>query len=342
MSRPKVSVVMAVHNGQEHLPAALDSLWQQSLADFELLVVDDGSTDDTARILADCTDSRLRVLTHPAQQGLAASLNAGLQQAVGDYVARMDHDDVCLPRRLELQARFLDKHPDIDILGSWARTLGLEKEQVWAYPTEDADIRSELIFNPVLVHSSVMLRRSRFGRDGWQYDQRLARAQDYDLWVRAAAELRFANLDEVLLLYRLHPNQVGQQFGHEQQEIAQKIRVNLLQRLGLSPNQAEIELHHAISHWQYPQGRAGLEQLEDWFLTLRSANRASGVFPAAAFDGALERRWWAACRANAFLGIEAWRRYMDFGRVLGSPRSLVDKGTFGLKTILRQLRGRPA
>lgn len=339
---PKVSVVMAVYNGQQHLPAALDSLWQQTLTDFELLVVDDGSTDDTAQILTDCTDPRLRVLTNPSQQGLAASLNTGLQQAVGEYVARMDHDDICLPRRLELQARYLDKHPDIDILGSWARTIGTEPEQVWAYPTHDADIRSELIFNPVLVHSSVMLRRTRFDPDGFQYDQRLARAQDYDLWVRVADELRFANLDEVLLLYRLHPNQVGQQFGHEQQEVAEQIRLRQLQRMGLSPSQAEVEMHHAISHWQYPQGRVGLEQLEDWFSALRTANRASGVFPAAAFDAALERRWWAACRANVSLGIEAWRRYLDFGRVLGSPRSLVDKATFGIKAALRQLGWRRA
>lgn len=337
---PKVSVIMAVHNGQAHLQAALDSIFQQSFSDFELLVIDDASTDGSAALLAACSDSRLQVFKNPKQLGLAASLNIGLERATGEHIARMDHDDVSLPRRFERQVTYLDMYPDIDVLGTWAVTLGLEKEQTWAYPTADADIRSELIFNPVLVHSSVMLRRESLLRAGLHYDPQVPRAQDYDLWTRAAEDLHFANLPEVLLQYRIHPAQVGNTFGVEQQTVADKIRLTQVQNLGLHPAEDELALHNAISRWQFPVDATGLTALERWFLALRTANRATGAYPAAAFDAVLERRWWAACRANVGLGLAAWYQYRALSTQLAAPRALSAKLDFVIKAGLASARRR--
>ncbi|MCW5875594.1 MAG: glycosyltransferase [Anaerolineales bacterium] len=334
---PKVSVVMAVHNGELYLSEALDSIFQQSLRDFEFLVIDDASTDGTAEILAACTDPRLHIHTNKSQLGLAASLNLGLEQARGEYIARMDHDDISLPRRLEMQASYLDEHPDVDVLGAWVRTLGQPPEQTWRYPTEDDAIRSELLFNPVLVHSSVMLRRSSLGKHKLRYDPKLPRAQDYDLWTRVAGRLRFANLNKVLLCYRVHSSQVGQRFGEEQQQIANRIRLDHLHRLGIKPNAEQAKLHHAISRWEFPTGEDGLQTLQRWFAALRAANQASAVFPATAFGAALERRWWAACRANLTLGLRAWRIYTGFARELAAERPLADKVVFKTKAALRQV-----
>ena len=334
---PKVSVVMAVHNGEPYLKQAVESILEQGFRDFEFLIIDDASTDGGRELLSGLSDQRLRVIANSTQLGLSGSLNKGIEVADGEYIARMDHDDISLLERLQKQVDFLDAHGDIDVLGTWAQTLGRTPKQTWRYPTLDEDIRSEFVFSSSLVHSSVMLRKATFARLQLGYEASIPRAQDYELWTRIAPQVRFANLDSVQLLYRVHQDQAGNKYGAEQQAAAEEVRSREIGRLGVKPSRDEVALHNRISRWEQPSSRAELEILEHWFLKLRAGNQTNQAFPVEAFGRALERRWWAACKANIRLGLEAWRIYTSSRLRDSGKRSFPDKAQFWAKAALRQL-----
>lgn len=333
--KPEISVVLPVFNGQTYLEEAINSVLEQTFSNFELICIDDGSTDAGVLIMDKIGDPRWKLVRHKKQKGLSYSLNEGIRIARGKYVARMDSDDICHPRRFERQVQFLSNAPNVDVLGTWARTLGPEREQTWKYPESNARIQAEMLFNSAIVHSSVMLRRERFVRRGIAYATRVQRAQDYELWTRPAAGLRFANLPEVLLTYRLHAKQVGKQFGNQQQQTAALVRERQLRRLGLRPNRAQLHLHNEIGSWRFGADEEHLEQIEDWLQSLNKANEISQVFEPAALQDALEERWWAACRAALAANRNAWEIYASSPLARSSRRSFVEKALFWTKVRLK-------
>ncbi len=331
---PKVSVVMAVHNGRPYLKEAAESILRQSLRDFELIVVNDGSSDDSAALLEAFGDARIRVLRNQQQLGLSASLNRGADAASGDYIARMDADDVSRPGRLAAQVAFLDRHPKVSIVGSWARTIGEGPPQIWRYPTADADIRCAFLFHSVLVHSAVMWRRVDFEGHGLRYDESVERAQDYELWTRAAAHVRFANLPRVLQHYRVHPAQVGRKEASLQQAMADVVRARQLEALDVEANPEELALHHNLGRAIFPSGESGLDQVENWFGKILAANAGTEYLPGEALERIMSNYWGVACRRAApAMGLAAWQRYQSSGLPRGS--------NFGLwvKAMLAEMRG---
>jgi glycosyltransferase involved in cell wall biosynthesis len=206
---PVVSVILAVFDGAPWVGAAIESLLAQTLADLEVIVIDDGSTDTTADVLAGFSDPRLRV-ERRARAGLTRSLNRALELARAPLVARLDADDVALPERLARQCAFLDVNPDVGLVGTWTREVDVTGREMAAVcpPADDASIRRVLIRRNPFVHSSVMIRRSALDQAG-RYDPSLPVAQDYDLWVRLARVTRLANLPELLVVRRLVPGRVS-------------------------------------------------------------------------------------------------------------------------------------
>lgn len=305
---PSITVLMAVFNQAATLPEALASLWVQTDPDFELLVIDDGSTDDTPAILAQQTDPRLRVLTNPTNLGLTASLNRGLAEARGEFIARMDGDDISLPDRLAAQRAYLQRHPSVAACGSWVQTFGARQE-LWRFPARPDDLRAELLFENVLAHGSVMLRRAALQVHDLRYDETLARAQDYDLWVRLARHAPLVNLPRPLVRYRLHAGQVGAADSAGQRATAQQVRRMQLGWLGLEPSASEMDLHLALSTSGFVASRDWLGQARAWLEKIAAANQRSGEYPARALRRILAHRWLAACRAAHSLGLPAWRVY---------------------------------
>lgn len=204
---PKVSVLLCVYNGALQFREALDSVLAQTFRDFELIVVDDGSTDSTPEILRACSDRRLVVITQ-AHMGLTRSLNRALAAARGQYIARQDADDLSRPDRLEKQVAFLDGHPEIALVGSGVQTVDERGQPVHAYryPTDDAALRRQLLnrFNP-LPHTTVMFRRSvALALSGW--DERFVKSQDYEFYLRLIEGYRIASLPEPLCTLRYRPD----------------------------------------------------------------------------------------------------------------------------------------
>ena len=206
MSTPLVSVLMPVYNGEPYLREAVESILNQSSIDFEFIIIEDGSIDGTYAILESYNDSRIVLVHNQENIGLTRSLNKGLALAQGEYVARMDADDVAMPQRFEKQVAFLKKHPEIGILGSACQLIDTNgrKQRVWKKPTNDLQIRwISLLANP-FAHPTVMMRRDILVQYGLTYDDGWLGVEDYDLWTRMLRHTRGANFIEPLLQYRVH------------------------------------------------------------------------------------------------------------------------------------------
>ena len=203
--QPLVTVLMSDYNDGRFLPQAVESILAQSLDDFEFLVIDDGSTDSSADYLAGLTDRRVRVIRNESNLGLTRSLNRGLDEAKGTFVARMDADDVAMPHRLARQVEFLRTHGSVGIVGC-SHTLIDEAGNVVVHAPaveDDPGIRRKCLLGNPFVHPAVVLRRDVLDAHRLRYDERFRTAQDYELWSRVLTVTRGANLAEPLLKYRL-------------------------------------------------------------------------------------------------------------------------------------------
>ncbi|MDD5433307.1 MAG: glycosyltransferase [Candidatus Pacebacteria bacterium] len=223
---PKISVVMASHNGEEFIKQAIDSVLSQSFADFEFLIVDDGSTDLTGIILNEYKerDQRVKIITNPQCLGLTKSLNIAIGQAQGEFIARMDDDDISMPKRFAVQSELLDKNPQVVLCG----TLGFiinekgetiaEKNLAISY----SEIKNRLLFNNQFIHSSLMIRKSILDQEGY-YNEKFKKAQDYELVLRLGRKCQIVNLPERLIKWRKIPTSISHK-NKEQKKFAIKAR----------------------------------------------------------------------------------------------------------------------
>ena len=209
---PLVSVIMPVYNGARFLRAAIDSILNQTWRDVELIIVDDGSTDETPAMLAEyaARDARIRVETYSMNRGIVAALNHGCALAQGRYLARMDADDISLPERLSIQVACLDRHPEIGVVGASIQWID-EHNTPGALihpPASPGLIRWRAFFTSPMAHSTIMMRKTVFERAGGYVE---GMAQDYNLWLRISAISDLANLPDVLLRYRVWEGSITSQ-----------------------------------------------------------------------------------------------------------------------------------
>ena len=216
---PKVTVLMAVYNAERFLAEAVSSILSQSFHDFEFLIVNDGSTDRSPAVLAGFKDPRLRLIDNKVNLGLTPSLNIGLREARGEYVARMDADDVSLPKRLGMQAAYLDGHPGTALVGANIEGMDADGKTLWRSDNDgDPDVIAwQLLFhNHVSGHGLVMFRRDAALAAGG-YDEGCRCSQDFDLWARLSQKHNLAILPQVLLRWRSHPDSVSSKGQGEQE-----------------------------------------------------------------------------------------------------------------------------
>lgn len=203
-ANPKISVILPVYNGQEYLVESINSVLTQSFADFELIIINDGSTDGSVKMIEKLDDPRIRFFQQP-NKGLAATLNRGISLAKGEYIARQDQDDVSFQSRFARQVNFLDANQEVGMVGTGAEIwVGNNRtNRLLSHPTEYALLKFAMLFDNHFVHSSVMLRRSVLNKVGG-YAVASARQppEDYELWSRVMKDYKLANLPDVLVAYR--------------------------------------------------------------------------------------------------------------------------------------------
>lgn len=211
---PKLSILVPVYNAEQFIADTIKAVLAQTYTDFELILADDASTDKTKEIIESFKDERIIYVRNEINLGISANRNKLIDLAKGEYIAVLDHDDICLPKRMEMQTGFLDKHEDIAIIGSWFK-LGCSKKAswwrriitnlgwVWCQPIRPD--WNDLWKGNVMMHPTIMYRREVFNKLGIKYRKEYSPAEDYDL-VRQAMEhgLGLANLPQILLKYNLH------------------------------------------------------------------------------------------------------------------------------------------
>jgi glycosyltransferase involved in cell wall biosynthesis len=260
----KVSVAIAACNAEAYLGAAIDSILAQDFADFELLAVDDGSSDRTAAILNACEDPRLRIVTLPENCGIATARNVAMACAGGDYLAVMDADDLALPGRLGAQVRFLDRHPEVHILGArivrFAETVANEIDRP-RHPLSDGEIKANLLLldGSAMIHPTMMARMSFIREHRLLYPPppRGTVGIDHEFWIACVARgAVFAALPEVLLLKRRHAGNVSLRGADP--AVARKKAVSRAELLGLFYPQLSLSEASALARLLEPDGAIGV------------------------------------------------------------------------------------
>ena len=230
-----VTILMSVYNGEKYLHEAVESILNQTFSGFEFLIIDDASKDGTPEILHEYAekDQRIRVETNAENLGLTTSLNKGLRLARGEYVARMDADDISDPTRLEKQIKYMQNHPEIGLLGTAYHSIDEKGNYIRTnYPeTSDTAIRWRMLFRNAFIHTSIIIRREILTKNSLFYCDKLPYSQDMDLWVELMDYVKAANLREPLVYLRRHDNSISARHLKKQEFIATKISYRQLSTL---------------------------------------------------------------------------------------------------------------
>ncbi|WP_417427759.1 glycosyltransferase family 2 protein [Halpernia sp.] len=238
---PAISVVMPVYNGEKFLAEAIESILNQTFRDFELLLINDGSTDKTEDIILFYKDSRIIYIKNEQNLGLIKTLNKGLDLSHGEFIARMDQDDISNPTRFEKQIKVFENNPKIGVCGTWFTLFGDNREKrIINHPESSEDIKISLLGYCVIGHPTVMFRREIIGN--LRYDNGYKAAEDFEYWTRLSRITDFYNIPESLLNYRFHQTNISLLDNELQLLNSKKIIGNQLYYLGFEVDENIIRL----------------------------------------------------------------------------------------------------
>ncbi len=330
---PKVSVVLPVYNVSAHIRGTIESILRQTFQDFELLVLDDCSTDDTVAQIEQIADPRLRLLRNERNLGRAGTDNAALPHVRGEYIAKMDGDDICHPERLAKQVAYLDAHPEVNIVGSFMQNFGAST-YLNRYPAQPADTRVLTLFTLPTGNPSAMMRTSLFREQGMRYDASLRQTEDYDFCARYIRQLRIATLQEALIEYRV-PHQVRKKdILSERASVSDVVREQLLRTWGVPFTTRELYVYNAIAMLERSSNDIKLDEVDAWLQKLLAHNEQQPLFEPAALLRGLAERWFEVCYTYAGPRLGGLLRYQQ--SPLAAHHSLTSRQRLGF--LLRALR----
>ena len=254
---PRVSVVMPMYNAAPYVSAAINSIQNQTFQQWELLVVDDGSTDESPAIVRSLAqqDSRIQLIANPGPKGPAAARNAGLDAARCEYVVMMDADDISLPQRLQVQLNFMEGHPAIDMAGCWARECGARTRLLWVFPFGWL-LRATWLLRYPYICATIILRRAAITE---RYATHFARSEDAHFCNRITMRHRVANIPRVLYHYRIHETSLSQRVPSSGQKPV--LHALIEEFYGFTPNEAQLD---ALLSLRGVSQEAGLRQQAAW------------------------------------------------------------------------------
>lgn len=298
---PRVSVLLSVFNGAKYLREAIDSILNQTYTDFEFIIINDCSTDNTEEIIKSYRDPRIHLINNENNLGIANTLNKGIALARGEYIVRMDADDVSLPGRLSAQVKFMDKNLSLGASGTWVRIIGDEKSYVWKYQTRPDRVKAAMLFHCHMAHPSVILRKEFFVKNKLVYSVDEV-AEDFGLWSRAVKYLKIANLGQVFLLYRVHGDNRSSVLREKAEICADQILVRQLSYLGIIPSKEELIIHKYIARFDAPKTEEFIVKAGEWLSKLLAANRVNHFYSDSALSFMVGYFWYSLLVRNLSLG----------------------------------------
>jgi glycosyltransferase involved in cell wall biosynthesis len=304
-NNPRVTVLMPVYNGEKYLREAIDSILNQTFTDFELLIINDGSTDESQKIIESYNDKRIRLVNNETNLKLIETLNKGLKLAKGEYIARMDCDDIAMPDRFKTQVDYMDSHKDVGVCGSYIKTfITGNKPRTRKLYTDSNEIRCTYLFWGCMAHPSVMLKKKLFSDNNLEYSKDFIHAEDYELWSRCLKLFNITNLPVPLLMYRVHKNSIGNANSGQQIESTVKSMLIYLKNFGIDFTEDEFEIHKLVSFYKTLEykDRDDLKKAERWLNRLLIYNSQAEVLNQRAFLKIIADNWYLLCLSNSELG----------------------------------------
>ncbi len=308
---PKVSVLILSYNLEAYIGEALDSVLGQDFQDFEIIVVDDASKDGTIQKIKEYTDPRIRLVCLPENGGVANGRNVAASHACGEYLAILDGDDLAHKQRLSRQVAFLDAHPDIDVLGSYYKTLG--KPKVWKYPLDHGGMAGMAFFRVPARTSALMYRRSAGEKAGLYLDPHYKGCEDWDLVHQMlAAGSRFATLPESLVTYRHHAQNISVYHSKRNIGDAQEVLHKTVRRVLPDCTAEDLALHSAISKRKPNPLLDDPERVAAWLKRIYQTALDAGISEPDSFLRAMASQWDHICALYATQGFGvAAKRYFS-------------------------------
>jgi glycosyltransferase involved in cell wall biosynthesis len=288
-----ISIILPVFNGEKYLTDSIESVLSQTYQNWELIIINDGSTDNTEKLVLNYTDTRIRYLLNETNRGIIFSMNKGLEEAKGEFIARLDADDIALPLRLEKQIKFLAENKEYVLAGCYFHTIdsaGNYLKKV-TFPDNDLDAQSYLLLHNCFCHSAVMMRAG-IAKD-LKYDPEFQVCEDYDLWYRISRRGKIINIPVFGTLYRMHDNNISKRKKDIMFANVNKINKKILDGLDIEYSEKELEVHsNALCYnTDYFRSAANLGLLENWISKLYSFIKKNGHFNALIFYRILTEKW---------------------------------------------------
>ena len=272
-----VTVLMCVYNGEQFISGSVKSILAQTFKNLEFLIIDDGSTDRTVSIISSFDDQRIRLVHNEKNEGLIASLNKGISLSKGNFIARMDADDIADEQRLSKQLIFFKNNPGVGVCGSWMKII--DTGNLYQLPLQHEEIKVAMLFSNPMAHPTVMFNKKFIAKDQLYYDEEYKDAEDYELWPRLIFKTLFANIPEPLVGYRVHPQQVTQSRKEVMLATTQKIKLNFLKNFEIVPTEREKKVHLFLFDDFYDKNdiSVSLDEADRWLYKLFEANKKLGI-----------------------------------------------------------------
>ena len=305
---------MSVFNNETDLAEAIDSVLMQTFTDFEFIIINDASTDNSGKILDNYAqqDQRIRLINNEKNIKLAASLNRGIAVAKGEYIVRMDADDVALPDRFKQQYEFMQSNTQIAVSGTWVQVYE-KAEIVWRTNISPEAANCAAFFESCFHHPTVIIRKSVLDEYG-AYDDSIEYAQDCHLWSRLAFDhhLQLTNIPQVLLRYRSHPDKNRDEYRLAQHDKATTLRKKNLARLGIDINDDDYHWHDVLCRGKPLNTAQQFLDLINWIRYLENANQQQQLLSAVDFKHELEQKLLRVSLASAKNTLSAVTTYMHY------------------------------
>ena len=283
MKQPLLTVVIPVYNGEKYLRKAIDSVLNQTFTDFELLIINDASVDQSLEIISSYTDKRLRILNNPENKGIPYNRNMGLQEAKGKFLCWTDCDDVNFPSRFEKQLNFLRSNPDFGGCGTWlSRFKDAQTYYIIKALMEPEEIKAALLFKPATIpNATAMLRLSEIRKHNLWYNENLPIGEDYDFIFRCSRHFKFTNIQEVLYKYRDSETSIMKRFDVLEKETLKIFRMvitKILEDLELVATESEFSSHLMLSSGQIFDSYEDFKSSYFWMKKIDSANAKKKIY----------------------------------------------------------------
>lgn len=330
---------MPAYNAAAFIEASIQSVLAQEYTNWELLIINDGSTDGTAEIAVKHAeqDNRIKYYENEENKGLVYTRNKGLQEAKGKYIANLDSDDLALPSRLTKQVYFVEKNPDIVLVGSacelidsLGNKIGIEKR-----PIKGEMLHSLLVFSNYFINSSVLFRKSPTEK-ACKYKEGFQLAEDYEFFTQLATYGSITNLNEKLVKYRIHDQNISRLKKEKLEKATKVIQNSLLQRIGIKASVKQLNLHYQLVDKTPLKEKAFLNEIEEWLLLISQANKKMEAFEKKSFDHLCAFFYQRAClRAANF--INPYSTFKKSSLSLMLEDELKDHFKFAIKSFLKRV-----